>query len=860
MNSAFPWRTAFKIAWREARASSAKFVFVVLAVAVGVGSLSGVRGFSQAFRDLLLREARTLMAADLSVRVFELPTEEQEKVLAELEQQGVRRTWITETVSMMAPAVGGDPLLVSVKAVDPEVYPFYGSVRLEPPGALRERLGPDQMGVSEDLLLRLSARVGDRMTLGGADFTVTALIAAEPDRMVGSLNIGPRVLISRAGLERTGLLQPGSRAAQRFLFRLPSAAAPGTGVEEVRRRVQQSFPTALIADFRETHPLVTRGLERATTFLSLISLIAVVVGALGIASAMQSHLQQKMDSIAVMKALGARSGQVMRIYLLQGMMLAGTGALGGIAVGQAVQLAFPLLLAKYFQMTPGWRFGWLPAAEALAIGILSTLLFLAPPLLGIRQIRPLRILRRDMEEAQPPWRQRWRQWMAPAAAAGLILLGLAGIAAWLTPGPPRDSLRVAGWFVGGLLVSLLLLSALAWGALRALRVLARARLAALPAALRHGVANLYRPGNHAQSVLVALSIGVMFTLTVYLVQHSMLEQIAASAPPGMPNVILLNITGSQAEDLRATLREAKGVEGEISVVPAVAGRLVEINGDDLTRRKVEGPARRYLRERSITWSENLPEHTEIREGAWWTAWSRQAPQVSVSEEAARILNVKPGAQLAWNVQGRRVAARVAAIHRTESIRPGASIDFVFTPGVLDGLPVLYFGGVRVRTREVAALQRVMYQRFPSVSVINIADVLDRVQEVIDQIALVVRFISAFSILAGVVILASSVAGTRFRRVREVVILKTLGATRRRVRAIYSVEFLLLGLAAGVMGSALASGFSNLILKRLLETQYRFDPLPNLAAILASALIANAAGWAASYRILDQKPLEALRQE
>jgi putative ABC transport system permease protein len=232
----------------------------------------------------------------------------------------------------------------------------------------------------------------------------------------------------------------------------------------------------------------------------------------------------------------------------------------------------------------------------------------------------------------------------------------------------------------------------------------------------------------------------------------------------------------------------------------------------------------------------------------------------VAEEAARILGIKPGAALEWEASARRFAVRVASIHRTESIRPGSSIEFVFSEGALDGLPAVYFGALRVRPANVAALQRSVFGKFPAVTVINAADVLEIVQEVVDQIALVVRFISAFAILAGAIILASSVAGTRFRRMREVVVLKTLGATRRRLAGIFSVEFLVLGSVAGLMGSLLASAFSSLLLKRLLDAPFRVDLLPNLFAIALTAGIAAAAGWLASFRILGRKPLEVLREE
>lgn len=836
----------FRIAWREARAASGKFLFVAAAIAVGVGSLGGVRGFSRAFKDMLLRDARVLMAADISVRLFDLPTAEQQKTFDALEGDGVRRTWITETVSMMASPSSPDPVLVAVKAVDPKAYPFYGSVTLEPPGAFAERLTNDVVLVSDDLLVRMSIRVGDRVRLGAGEFRIGGIITAEPDRMAGSINVGPRVMITRPALEASGLILPGSRAAQRHLFKLK----PGADVGRMRDRLRAAFPNALVADFRETHPLITRGLERATTFLSLVSLIAMIVGALGVATAMHAHIQQKLDSIAIMKAIGGRSSQIVRIYVAQSMMLAAAGGVAGFGLSYAVQKVFPLLLRKYFPTLPELTFEWLPSIEGLAVALLTTLLFTLWPLMGIRRVAPNVIFRREMAETR---KRRIDPWAVGVAA--LILVGIAAIAAWLASGTD-DALRTGLWFAGGLVGSLLVMSGLSWLLLRGLRWLPSSQL---PATLRHGIANLYRPGNHAQSALVALGIGVMFTLTVYLVQHSVLSQIIASAPPGMPNVFILNITPDNREAFAAFLKAQPGVDPKLEIAPSVAVRLTAIDGKPVAPMVASGEARRFRQARQVNFGDKPPENTRVMSGAWWKP-NPATPQVSVSQEAARILNVKPGMTLDFSATGRDFKASVAAVHRSESIRAGSGVEFVFNQTALDGVPMLYFGGARIQPAKIAAAQRETYKAFPAISMINVADVIDRAQEVIDQIALVVRFISAFAIIAGVIILASSVAGTRFRRIREVVILKTLGATRRRVATIFSVEFLLLGLVAGLLGSVLATGFSSLLLKRLFDSAFLFDPLPNLIAIVATALIANIAGWFASFRILEQKPLEALRQE
>src|SRR5450432_4073459 len=393
--SQLPWSAAIRIAWREMRAARAKFVFVILAVALGVGSLTGVRGFSRSFRRMLLREARTLMAGDLSARVFAMPTPEQEAVLNGLNQRGVRRTWITETVTMASSEATPDPLLTSVKAVDPNAYPYYGAVRLNPPRSLREALDAQSVVVSDDLLMRLKVHTGDKLRIGGQDFRIAGVVASEPDRMTGSLNVGARVMISREGLERTGLIGIGSRAAERFLFKLPAAGTPSVG--EVRQVLKRTFPEATIADYRETHPIITRGLDRSTTFLSLIGLIALVIGAMGVASAMHGHLQQKLDSIAVMKCMGARSAQVIRIYTAQTLMLGLSGGLIGVTFGLGVAAAFPGLIAKYFQVEAVSTWDAWPALQGIAIACLVTLLFTLPPLLSIKGIKPAQIFRRDME-------------------------------------------------------------------------------------------------------------------------------------------------------------------------------------------------------------------------------------------------------------------------------------------------------------------------------------------------------------------------------------------------------------------------------------------------------------------------------
>lgn len=853
MNLSF--RTAARIAWRETRSSMVKFTFVVLGVAAGVGALSGVRGFSQSFEGMLTSEARTVMAADLTARQFVLPDPQQTAQLDALAARGVERTLITETVTMATaatPAPDATPVLISIKAVDPTRYPYYGEVKLQPAMPLKQALTPDTVVAGEDLLIRVGVKVGEKIRVGGQDYTVAAAVLSEPDRLSGSLNIGLRMMMSREALERTGLMQIGSRSAQRFLFKLDPDAPP---VEEARVMIKDALPESMVADFTESNPIITAGLNRATVFLSLVSLIALIVGAIGVGMAMHAHLQQKMDNIAVMKSLGATSREIIRIFTIQTLMLGIAGGLGGVLVGRGVEQVFPLLINKLFAIDAPVTWHMAAAAQGIVAGILTTLLFTIPPLLAIRGIRPALILRRDMPEARPPWTKRIGQTKAAFAAGGMILAGIGLLAAWLS-----DSPRVGGYFAGALSVSLLVLAAVAAMLLRGVRLFVRRSPWKMPALARQGFANLYRQGNQAQAILVALGLGVMFTLTVYLVQNSLVKEIIATAPPEMPNVFLIGVTDAQTAPLKALIAAQPGVLAPPALGPAVAARLVSIDGVPVAEHQaVAGIRRRFTNTRSVTWEAEQPPDVTVLQGAWWSKGTKE-PVVSIEEEAARTLEIGIGAKLELESNGRTIHARVVAIHRVDAMRSTPSAEFVFNPEALAGLPEVYYGGVRMQPSAVGGLQRAVFAKFPTITVVNIADALAIAQQVVDQIALVIRFLSGFAILAGAIILAASVAGTRFRRMREVVILKTLGATRRHVRRVFSIEFTALGGVAGLLGALLATAFSDLVLKRLLDAKFQIDPVATGVAIVGTAVLANLSGWLASFRILQQKPLEILREE
>jgi putative ABC transport system permease protein len=846
------WRTAARIAWRETRASSGRFLFVILAVAAGVGSLTGVRGFSRAFHTMLQRDARGFMAADLTVRTFAMPSPEQTKVMNRLGMQGIRRTQVTETLTMAGPPDGGVPLLISVKAVDPAVYPFYGAVRFAPVQSIGAALAGNSVAVADGVLLRLHAKIGDTIHIGGRPFRISAEITTEPDRMTGSINVGPRVMMSRASLESTGLLIAGSRAAERFLFRLP----PTAQLPAVRETLKRAFKEGLVADYSEAHPLIEQGLRQSTTFLSLVSLVALVIGALGVATAIQAHLQQKMDSIAIMKCIGAKSSQVLRIYIMQTVGLGLAGSAAGIAIGTLVQMTLPIFLERYFQISSMPRFDAVSAFQGLLVGVLTVLLFTIPPLLGIRYIRPALIFRREMAAPRQSFSQWWKRVAGSIVSAILILVFVGLLAAWLS-----DSAQTGRYFVLAIAGGMAALALTAWLLLRGLRILSRHLPRSAGPIVRQGIANLYRPGNHAGAAVMALGVGVMFTITIWIVQRGLLQDIVRTAPPGMPNVYLLDITAAKRDAVYDLLAKQPGLEGKPEMLGAVTAQMLSIDGVAVQRETMTGFARRYSRSVTVSTASGKPNFTEVVAGKWWPNGDRPAvPELSVAEAAAKVLNIHVGSKISWTTPQRNFESVVVALHKSESVRLTARIEFFFTEGALDGLPAIYYGGLRARADSVPLIQKNIYEAFPAITVVNMAEVLDTIQSIVDQISLVVRFISFFSILAGAVILASSVAGTRFRRIREVVILKTLGATRVRIAKIFSIEFLVIGTVAGLMGGLLAGGFAWLVLNRLLKADARPDVVPMLVSIAATALLAIATGWAASYRTLGQKPLEILRDE
>ncbi len=860
-----------KMAWRETRATPGRYLFFLLSVAVGVAALVGVRGFGTSLQQAIFREARQLMAADLQASTGKPPTPEHLAAIHDVAQRlGGQTTRVTELVSMAAVPGHQDTALVELKAFEPGRYPFYGQLETEPPGLL---LPDDGVLVGADLLDRLGLQTGDTLQLGKAVFRIAGVVRKEPDRVVTGFSIGPRVLLTQAGLAKADLVVFGSRARHSFLFKLPDTLTPEQVKAELRPLLGQDWS---VREYREAQPQVNRLIDRMVSFLSLVSLVALVAGGLGVSHTTRAFLKQKLDTVAILKCLGAGTRTVTAIYLTQALLLGLVGSLLGAAVGFGVQALLPRLIGPLLNLDVNLVPAAGPVLQGLLVGTGMAIVFALVPLLGIGRVPPALVFRRDLPESGGSGGRLYTDEALAAGAAGLAL-GL--VAAW----------QAGNWwwglyFVGGLAGAAALLGATAWACLQGLRRLPAPRRIAV----RHGLNNLYRPGSQAGSVVLALGLGVTAVATVYLLQTGLLGQVTRSAPAGSPNLVLIGIQADQAASFGTFLRQHPAVLQAQELTPMVPARLLTVNGrgqdepaagtapapdrgqdgdrgDDRGEGRGGGPGggqRWYwTRQWTVTWAAALPEKNELAAGRWWTeADTRAGAFVSLEEEVARNLGAHPGSVLEFEINGQPVAATVLNIRRVDWARISTNFYAIFSPGALDTASASYTTFARTDRAAQPALLRALVDRYPGVTAFDIGEILETIQSVLDRVGLVVRFVAAFAMAAGLIILAGGVAATKFRRVREAAILRTLGATRAKVALVMAVEYAVLGVIAGLVGIVLA----HLVAGGIMHLVFELNPMVNWALVglapAACAALTVAAGTAAAWDVLTHKPLAVLRGE
>ncbi len=840
---------------RESRGSRGRLAFFVACLAVGVTAVVAVAGLSASLDAGIRSEARQLLAADLVIKANRpLPAGFD---LAKAGLAGAERTLVREMVSVVAaPSAPGTPgrpgrsQVAELKVLDGR-YPFYGTLRTDPDRPLADLLDARSAVVAPELLSRLGLRPGGSLRIGGQDFRIAGQVLAEPDRVGISIDIGPRVFLTGAGLARTALIGHGSRVEYRTLIRLPGNAVGSVGSDTLAaagERLRKALPDPAfyrVETYREAQPALRENLANVSRFLGLVALLSLFVGGIGVAQTVRAWLAGRLDAIAVLKCLGMRPREILALYLGQTALLGLAGSLVGIALGALVQLALPSLFPDL--IPAGLVRPWQPAAllRGLGLGLGVALLFSLPPLAGVLRVPAVRVLRRDAEPL--PGHRGVTAATAAALAIGTVVMATLQSGSW------ERGLQ----FAGGVTLAAGVLALAALAVTRAARRLPRdfGRLS-----LRHGLAALGRPGAATMGAIVALGLGVLVVLAMSLVERRLGRELTADLPSNSPSAFLIDIQPDQWPSIDRLLRSNGATE--IDSAPLVMLRLAAIDGRPVEELAAEGPEDRdrrwaLTREQRVTYLERLPADNEIIAGA---LWRDPRPEVSLEEEFARELGVGLGAVLRFDVQGVPIELVVTSLRKVDWRTFGINFFVVVEPGVLDDAPQFRFAVAQLPKGAEQRIQDLIAAGYPNVTMVKLREILEKIVTVLRRIGLGIRFLGGFTVLAGIAILAGAVSAGAGRRGREVALLKTLGVTRRGVIATFAVEYALIGLVAGVIGAAAGAVLAWAVLTRGFEMDWSFQPLPLATAVAGSILLTVVAGLAASARALERRPIEVLRGE
>jgi putative ABC transport system permease protein len=854
---------------RELRASWRRLLFFFICVAIGVGAIVALRSMMQSLRSGLMREARSLIAADVLIqtnRPWDPVVREQiDRALAN--EPVTARTEAIETATMVRPEAGAAVArMVELRAVQP-AFPFYGTIELQ--GG--DRYSHDLLRgrgalVRPELLTQLGVSQGDRIIIGGQPFTIRGIITREPGRRAGAFSFGSRVLVDYDDLRSTGLLSFGSRASYQLLLRVRDDAVERLAAD-LRRNFRDRFVG--VRSYRSTEDQIGEDLVRAENYLSLVGFVIVVLGGIGVWSVTRVFVRQKIRSVAILKCVGATTRQVLATYLLQVTLLGLTGSLMGVGLAAAgIASVPPSVAASFGIVTYGLTMSGV--VQGVAVGVLVSLLFALVPLLEVRGVKPLLLIRGSAGVDQGPSaparfqgvfriKQFFRtiDWVRVLATVVVSVL-LIAVAAW-----QAASLRV------GLLVSVgfagiaLILHLAGTGLVRAVRPLSTAPW--FP--LRHAVIGLRRPGNQTKVILLAVGLGSFFVLGVRALQSNLLNEFSVEMQRGGPDMFLIDIQQDQVDSVRTFL---KARAGEPRLVPVLRARVTAVKGSDINLENYEDVRGRgsLAREYVITYRDHLEENERLMKGRFW-AGEPPLPddadelEVSIERSIHERFRINVGDRMRFDILGRVVHARVTSVRDVnwEDSRTGGFM-FVFRPGPLERAPHWYIGILRGPEEPTARalFQRDLVTQFPNVSAIDVREVMATLQGVLDNVTLAISVVGGVALASGALILIGAVAMTKFQRVYEAAILRTLGASTRMLGTMLALEYSALGLLAGLIGAAGAFILSWAACRYVFEIEWH--PAPGLLSVGAvlTTLLVGVIGVIASADVLRKKPLATLRAE
>jgi putative ABC transport system permease protein len=838
-----------RMAWRDSRGKRLLLLLFTSSVIFGIGAIVAIHSLREDLERIVEEQARSLLGSDVVLQTRQPPSRELLRFLDSLPGEQVREMRFR---SMAVFPATGESRFVQVRALDGPL-PFYGVMETEPAGtADRQMPAPGHAIVEESLLLQNGLEPGDTVRLGTATYTIQSALV----RMAGESEItgffAPRIYVPVEGIEETGLIQQGSIVRYRS-----SVAATGETLNDLKAVVEankgtlfvdESVRVETVEDRRESIESV---LNNLLDFLNLIGFVALLLGGVGIVGAVNVYLQGKRETIAILRCLGTNSRTAFTIYLGQMLAFGLLGALIGTGLGIAVQFIIPQLLQSFLPfpvemqvsvsaIATGLIFGWLVVAASALI-----------PLIGIRNISPLRAIRASVE---PP-RSAARDPLVWCAGA-FLFLSLLGFTLIQSRQP-----QVALSFVAGLIASLAILFFLAW-LLRA--ILRRVEAARFPYAYRMALSNLYRPNNRTLLLVVTLGMGVLLINTLLLVREGLLGQVNIESSADAANVILLDVQPDQRDDLIDLLNE-RGLPPH-DVLPVVTMRVERIKDRPMRDWKAmeNSPVSDwvYTWEFRNTYRDHVLDNAEVIEGTFISEHEGGEPYpVSLSENVIEDFGIGIGDSITWNVQGVPVESVVSSIRRVRWQAGRQNFNVVFPLNTIEPAPTVFAISIKTADRlETANLQNALNPRFTNVSLIDLSLVFSSIEEILNKATFVIKFMAGFTIATGLVVLAGAILSSRYQRMQESVLFRTLGASTRFIRTVLTLEFLLLGTVAGLTGILLSWAASWALLKFVFEVPFAFLPLQTFIVLLGVTALTWLTGWLTSRGIATQPPLVILRKE
>jgi putative ABC transport system permease protein len=839
---------ALRYAWRELRGGLRGFYVFIACIALGAMAIAGVGSVAASLSEGLAREGRTLLGGDVAFSLFQREAKPDE--LAFLRSRG--ELAVVASLRSMARAHDDRLALVELKAVD-SAYPMLGELTLDPklpmPELLAQHDGTFGAAADSTLLARLDLTIGDRVSVGNATFQIRSIVEAEPDKLgSGGIGFGPRLLISQDGLRASQLLQPGNLVRWIYRVKFPDNAADKRAAAALVNDARNALPQAgwEIRSRDNLSPQLERTISRFTQFLTLVGLAALLVGGVGVANAVKSHIDRRNEVIAAFKALGATGRDVFTIYLTQVVLLAVIGSMIGLAAGAALPF---VIVGAFGKLLP------LPVVPALhpdelllsfVYGLLTALAFGMWPLGRVHDVPVAALFR---EAAIGEWhRPRWRYLALMAVVIALLIATAIGLA---------FDKRIAAVFVASSIVVFALLRGIAVGLMMLARRLPRPRITML----RLAIANIYRPGALTPSVVLSLGLGIAVLVTITQIDGNLRRQFLAALPDRAPSFYFIDIPATEADRFGAFLKTI-APQSTVAGVPMLRGRIVEARGIRAEDLKPSADAEWVLQsDRGLTYTSEIPRGSKIVEGKWWGTDYDGPPLVSIEKKIADGLNLKIGDKIVVNVLGRDIPATIGNMRDIDWQGFGINFVLVFSPNAFKGAPHTHVATLTENHPDAAGDARIIKSvadAFPTVTSVRVREALETIGTVVANLVLAIRGASAVTLISAILVLGGALAAGHRHRVYDAVILKTLGATRARLLGAYALEYLIIGSATAVFGVAAGSVAAWLIVTRLMTLSFVWQA-GSAAGVVATALIVTVGlGLAGTLLALNQKPATVLR--